>query len=420
MARVRARANLCHGSATPGWRTVAAVTSRAELAFDEQYDMARLSSFIRQNIEPILDEWETFARSLPLGEGMDVAALRDHAKDMLAVIADDLDDPQTSAEEKEKARGESDAGAGTAPTAAQEHGAGRAGSGFTVGQMVAEFRALRASVMRLWSQSQQHARAEDLADMTRFNEAIDQAIAESITRYTHEIGQSKERFLAILGHDLRSPVGAIVTSTRFMLDTAAESGDLPEGYHSLIEGVLRSARRANRLVADLLEFARVSFGDAIPVQRVSTDLGRLVTDVVAEARASYPKHEFDCATSGLLVGEWDADRLFQALINLLSNAVQHGPADSRIRVSARGDTEEVVLSVQNGGPPIPPDQVARMSQGMNPSASNHDGDRRHLGLGLYIVDKIITAHGGRMVLRSQADEGTTFFLHLPRADTKVH
>ena len=382
--------------------------------------MARLSSFLRQNSESILDEWETFARSLPQGEAMDVAALRDHAKDMLAAIANDLDRAQTPEEQTDKARGESDAGEDDVPTAAQEHGAGRAESGFTVGQMVAEFRALRASVMRLWSHTQQNAQSEDLADMTRFNEAIDQAIAESITRYTQQIGQSKERFLAILGHDLRSPVGAIVTSTRFMLDTAAESGDLPEAYRPLIEGVSRSARRINRLVADLLEFARVSFGDAIPVQRVSTDLKRLITDVVAEARASYPNHNFECATSGPLEGQWDADRLFQALINLLSNAVQHGSAALPIRVTACGDTREVVLSVQNGGAVIPPEQVARMSQGMNPGASRNDSDRRHLGLGLYIVDKITTAHGGRMLLTSDAKEGTTFTLHLPLADTKVH
>lgn len=382
--------------------------------------MARLSSFIRQNIELILDEWETFARGLPQGEAMDVAALRDHAKEMLGAIASDLDDPQTAEQQSEKARGESDAGSEEVPTAAQEHGAGRADSGFTVGQMVAEFRALRASVMRLWSQAQQNARSEDLVDMTRFNEAIDQAIAESITRYTEQIGQSKERFLAILGHDLRSPVGAIVTSTRFMLDTAAESADLPQTYLTLIEGVSRSARRMNRLVADLLEFARVSFGDAIPVQRAPTDLGKLVTDVVTEARASYPAHTFECAAPGRLLGEWDADRLFQALINLLSNAVQHGSADSPIRVSARGEANEVLLAVQNAGAAIPAEKVAQMSQGMNPGVASAEGDRRHLGLGLYIVDRIISAHGGRMSLASNAKEGTTFTLHLPRADTKVH
>ena len=92
--------------------------------------MARLSSFIRQNIEPILDEWENFARTLPQGETMDVAALRDHAKDMLGVIASDLDDSQTPQQQTDKARGESDAGAGPCPPPprSMERDAPRAGS----------------------------------------------------------------------------------------------------------------------------------------------------------------------------------------------------------------------------------------------------------------------------------------------------
>lgn len=377
--------------------------------------MVGLSMFIRQNIEPILVEWETFARRLPQGDTMDIVALRDHAKDMLAVIADDLDVPQTPAEQTDKARGESDAGEDTVPTAAQEHGAGRAESGFTVGDMVAEFRALRASVMRLWSHSQSSVGTADLADMTRFNEAIDQAIAESISQYTQDIGRSKERFLAILGHDLRSPVGAIITSTRFMLDTAEESGDLAQPYRSLIDGVSRSARRMNQLVADLLEFARVSFGDSIPVQRVSMDLGKLVHDVVAEVRASHPDRDFQSVVTGDLRGEWDSDRLFQALTNLLSNAVQHGSADSPIRVTAGVQGDEVVVSVQNRGRTIPEGQLAQLFQGMSRHPTNEERDRRHLGLGLYIVDRIVTAHGGGILVQSTDEEGTTLVLRLPRA-----
>jgi len=377
--------------------------------------MARLSAFIRDNVEAILAEWETFARSLPQGETMDMTALRDHAKDMLTVIAKDLDAPQTLEEQTGKARGEADAGEGAVPTAAQEHGAGRAESGFTVGQMVAEFRALRASVMRLWSHTQQQVGTADLIDMTRFNEAIDQAIAESITQYTQDIGESKERFLAILGHDLRSPVGAIITSTRFMLDTATESGDLGEPYLSLVGGVSRSARRMNQLVADLLEFARVSFGDAIPLQRAPMDLGTLVEDAVAEVRASYPNRIFQSTATGDLRGEWDADRLFQALTNLLSNALQHGAPDSPIHVTAGVEDDDVVVCVQNQGRPIPPDELARLFEGMNRQPSRDEHDRRHLGLGLYIVDKIVTAHGGCIQVRSGAEEGTTFAVQLPRA-----
>ncbi|HMA25487.1 MAG TPA: sensor histidine kinase, partial [Gemmatimonadaceae bacterium] len=296
--------------------------------------MRRLSTFIRQNNEAILAEWETFARSLPRGETMDIAALRDHAKAMLGVIADDLDLPQTAQEQTDKAKGESDADAEATvtSTAAQEHGAGRAESGFTVGQMVAEFRALRASVMRLWSKSREEVGDEDLRDITRFNEAVDQAIAESITRYTQDIGQSKERFLAILGHDLRNPVGAIVTSTAFMLDNARQSGDLPQPYLGLMGGVARSARRINQMVADLLEFARVSFGEAIPVERGAMDIDPLVRDVVAEVRASNPGCDIRTDVTGDLHGEWDRERLFQALTNLVSNAVQHGSAKAPILV----------------------------------------------------------------------------------------
>ena len=377
--------------------------------------MVRLSAFIRENVEPILAEWETFARSLAPGDTMDIAALRDHAKDMLAVIADDLDDPQTAEEQIGKARGESDAGEGTVLTSAQEHGAGRARSGFTVGEMIAEFRALRASVMRLWSNDREAATASDLQDMTRFNEAIDQAIAESITQYAENIGQTKERFLAILGHDLRSPVAAIVTSTRFMIETAEQQGDLGQPYRRLIDGVSRSARRMNQLVADLLEFARVRFGESIPIVRAPVDLGPLTLDVVAEVRAAYPDRKFESSVTGDLRGEWDSDRLFQALTNLVSNAVQHGSTDSPIHVTARGEEADVVLSVANSGQQIGGEQIARLFQGMNEQSPSEGRDRRHLGLGLYIVDKIVSAHGGDVKVESTDDGNTTFSLRLPRS-----
>lgn len=374
----------------------------------------RLSAFIRENVEPILAEWEAFARSLPQGREMDIAALRDHANDMLLVIADDLDAPQTSQEQAEKARGESDADAGAVATAAQEHGAGRAESGFTVGQMVAEFRALRASVMRLWSQMHEDTAVTDLEDMIRFNEAIDQAIAESILRYTGDVGDSKDRFLAILGHDLRNPVGAVITSTSFMLDNARHHEDLPQPYLSLIEGVARSGRRMHQMVADLLEFARVSFGQTIPIERVAMDIEPLVRDVVAEVRASGPGREIRTEFVGDLRGEWDRDRLFQALTNLVGNAVQHGSASAPVSVAVRAERSTVAIAVRNDGPTISSEQMARLFQGMNGAAPRDGRDRRHLGLGLYIVDKIVSAHGGAIDVQSSDEKGTTFTMRLPR------
>lgn len=367
-----------------------------------------LATFIRENTEAILAEWEAFARSLPSAEGMDIVALRDHAKEMLLAVASDLDRPQTDLAQAEKARGESDAGVGRGATAAQEHGSGRAESGFTIAHMVAEFRALRASVTRLW-----HAQAEGPGDvhddMVRFNEAIDQAIAESVGRFSQSVTQAQERFLAILSHDLRTPLGAVMTATRFMLET----GELAEPNRTLVERVASSSRRMNQMVLDLVEFTRTRFGDTIPVVRAEMDARRMAHDVVLEIGASYPGSRVQLETSGDLRGEWDGDRLSQALTNLVANAVQHGTPNTPIRVSVIGGADEIRLAVQNQGPPIPPEEREHIFHegtrgGQAPS------DRRHAGLGLYIVDRIVSAHGGTIEVQSSAVQGTTFTVTLPR------
>src|SRR4051794_10651796 len=178
----------------------------------------RLSDFIASNLESVLAEWEEFARThIPAGESMDVAGLRDHAADILKTVARDLRTPQTEAERGEKAQGDAEPRPGAADTAAETHGALRAEAGFTLGQMVSEFRALRASVTRLWRAAGAGRGASDFEDVTRFNEAIDQALAESLTRYARDLEHSKEMFLAILGHDVRTPLGSIMMSATGLL-----------------------------------------------------------------------------------------------------------------------------------------------------------------------------------------------------------
>ena len=365
-----------------------------------------IATFIRENNEPILQEWENFARGLPIAAEMDVAALRDHAKKMLSVIARDLETPQTARQADEKAKGAAVGDERQATTAASEHGADRAESGFTVEQMVAEFRALRASVVRLWTDAHGQAGRAELDELIRFNEAIDQAIAESLTRHTSELGHTKERFLAILGHDLRTPLGAILMSAQFMADT----GKRPESELKLVQTIERSARRMNEMVSDLLDFARTRFGDTIPVETDEMDVGRMLRDVISEVTASHPDSKPQLETLGSLRGEWDCERLTQAMTNLISNAVDHGADKGPIKVAARGSDREVVITVQNEGPPIPPERLSRIFQ-----AGNRDEpDRRHLGLGLYIVDRIVAAHGGTIDVESSADRGTAFTLRLPK------
>jgi signal transduction histidine kinase len=377
--------------------------------------LPRLGAFIRENTEQILSEWESFARAMPIAQSMDIAALRDHAIAMLEAIATDLETPQAVGEETAKSMGHADAPASGEDTAAQEHGAGRAVSGFSVEQMVAEFRALRASVIRLWMAQSERVCADDLDDMTRFNEAIDQSIAESIARYETKVSRSKERFIAILGHDLKNPIGSIINATEFMVEIGHEKGDLPEPYLGLVTGVGKTSRRMNQMVHDLLDFARTSFGDAIPIVRADMDAGRTIVDVQAEVSAVYPESRIETDLDGDLRGNWDSARLAQALTNLVANAAQHGEPDGIIRIAARGLPTEVVISVTNHGPAIPQAEIGHLFDAMKKSEQLRRVDDRHLGLGLYIVEKIVEAHGGSIAVQSSETTGTVFTIRLGRS-----
>src|SRR3954447_2135164 len=311
----------------------------------------RLADFIAINLEPILAEWETFARThIPAGEAMDVAGLRDHAADILKTVARDLRTPQTEEERGEKAQGDAGPRPGARDTAAQTHGALRAEAGFTLGQMVSEFRALRASVTRLWRAAAGAPNGTDFEDLTRFNEAIDQALAESVSRYARDLEHSKEMFLAILGHDLRTPLGAILMSATGLL----MSRDLGQPQQAAASRILTSGTRIKGMVNDLLDFTRTRLGAGIPLACAEVDLGEVGRQVVEEVVAYHPDRDLRFEASGPVRGSWDGARVGQALSNLVGNAVQHGSAGSPVSVALRGAADEVTVSVHNRGPVIPP------------------------------------------------------------------
>jgi len=373
--------------------------------------MPRLSLFIQEHIEKILAAWEAFARNQPGAERMDVAALRDHAQLILDFIARDLETPETDEHRDRKSRGLLDAGSDAPPTAASSHGLGRAQRGFSVESNVAEFRALRASVLDLWVKQQKEAGPTELEDMRRFSEAIDQAIAESLAQHVEEIERARDRFLAVPGHDLRTPLTAILASSRFILDADSLSA---KEQRSLVAGMERSGHRMSQLVDDLLDVALTRFGDMVPLRRERTDLGALVREVGAEVSAASPAAKIDVETNGTLVGDWDRTRLEQALTNLLSNAVEHGSPGKPIRMTASGDGDRgVAIEVTNEGRAIPHDQIKGVFGAMKGAAKDRV-DRRHLGLGLYIVDKVVEAHGGSVDVRSSDEQGTTFRITMPR------
>jgi signal transduction histidine kinase len=380
----------------------------------------RLSEFMLSHREEILSEWVAFARScLPTANGMDLAMLRDHASEMLDTIAADLNTPQTKLEQSDKSEGKSDAEPDSeAPdTAAQSHGAARAESGFTVEQMVSEYRALRATVTRLWIETAGELTRKDLDDLVRFNEAIDQALAESTSRFTQDLNLSKEMFLAMLGHDLRTPLGAIIGSAHIMVNTK----DLPEVALKRAFLILNTSQRMSALVADLLDFTRSRLGGGIPIVRADMDIAKVCRQTVEEIAALHPQRVVNFDATGELRGQWDRARITQAFSNVISNAVQHGSDKTPINVVIHGDADEVALAVQNRGAVIPANELDKI---FNPMY-RIEGDkpvapRENLGLGLYITERIVAAHGGTIGVESSEDRGTTFTIRLPtRARTAV-
>jgi signal transduction histidine kinase len=377
----------------------------------------RLQDFIRTNRERILKEWEAFASTCePAAHTMDVDALRDHASQMLTVIADDLETPQGGREQAEKAKGQAPDEAPDAATAAEVHGALRADSGFTVDQMVAEYRALRASVLRLWTSEQGELKSADIEDLTRFNEAIDQSLAESVSEFNENVENSKEMFLAILGHDLRTPVGAIYTSAQFMLDI----DELEEPHLTLVSRIADSALRTTHMVGDLLDFTRSRLGGGIPIDRAEVNLGKIVHDVIDEIMAARPERKIRFDTREQQPGEWDAARISQALSNLIGNAVEHGTPDTTVKVDLGGDEESVAVTIHNRGAVIPANQLDGIFNPMKARTSARNasalGPTGNMGLGLYIAERIVHAHGGRIDVESSEESGTTFTVHLPRRE----
>jgi signal transduction histidine kinase len=374
----------------------------------------RLSEFILSHRERILSEWVEFARSCtPSADMMTFVKLRDHAAQMLETIAADLNTYQSKSEQVDKSKGKLDARAkeGTPETPAESHGSSRAKSGFTIEQMVSEYRALRASVIRLWVEVEGEPETKDLQDVIRFNEAIDQALAEATSRYTQDLNRSNEMFLAMLSHDLRTPVGAILGSASVIKDTQGVS-DVPLKMASLI---VRSSQRMTALIDDLLDFTRSRLGQGFPIARTHIDIAEVCRQTVDEIAALHPQHVVNLEACGELQGEWDAPRLSRVLSNLISNAVQYGSSNTPINVTIHGSAAEVVIAVQNWGPLIPANELTRIFDPMH----RIEGDkpvapRNNLGLGLYIADEIVAAHGGTIAVESSEENGTTFTIRLSK------
>ena len=242
----------------------------------------RLSTFILAHQEKILGEWDDFAATmLPTAAGMSQAAIRDHAAEILRAIAKDLAQSQTPLQQAEKSRGKAPVLFDAPETAAQTHALLRARSGFDINQMAGEYRALRASVLKLWLADSTPSMA-DLQDVIRFNEAIDQSLAESIAHFSKELERSRNLLLGMLGHDMRNPLGVVILTAQHLskLDAGAA---VSKAAASLIS----SGARLRALLDDLVDFNRTNLGVGIKIARTEVNLERVFAEQLELAGVNY-------------------------------------------------------------------------------------------------------------------------------------
>jgi signal transduction histidine kinase len=385
----------------------------------------RLAEFILANIEPILTEWEAFARALLPGAKMTTIALRDDAESILRATARDMQTGQSQQQQVSKSKGHGGAGGEESvllDNASSVHGAGRVGSAFHITEVVSEYRALRASVLRLWRKSVPPLDLNDVDDLTRFNESIDQSLASAVSSYTKRLDQARHMFLAILSHDLRNPLHSI----RMAAQLASGTEDDPNSVDWL-STIETNTEAITRLIGDVIDYTLGGLGRTMPLSRGPVDLSLLCREVMQAHRITNPGRTLRFHSDGDVTGVWDAARLRQVVTNLVSNAIHHGAPDGPIDLSvtleesaSMGSGPEgstVVLSVHNEGAPIPRDLLPTIFDPLVRYATRESAARRRpgsIGLGLYIVREIVVAKGGTVEVASTAQEGTTFTVRIPR------
>jgi signal transduction histidine kinase len=373
-----------------------------------------LSRFIEEHMEEILAEWVLFARTLASeAKEMTVLQLRDHAEAILRAIAREIDSPQSNKEQYEKSHGNSP-GEGAPCSAASIHGTQRHESHFTLLQLSAEFRALRAAVLRLWLPRVDTLSAATICEMIRFNEGIDQALAESIRTFSARSDHTREIFIGILGHDLRAPLATLSASGALLARS-----DLPTAeVQNAVTRIRRSTLVMSTMVNDLIGYTRTVLGAGMPVKLAATDLGPVCRAAIEDAESTYPGSQFDLRTEGELSGMYDNVRLHQLFTNLFVNAAKHGKAGGSIRVLAEGSANGIRVDVTNQGPPIPKGAWREIFQPLvqlsDSPSEDHKDRRTSLGLGLYVAKEIAKLHAGSIEVHSTEKDGTTFTVFLPR------
>jgi signal transduction histidine kinase len=223
------------------------------------------------------------------------------------------------------------------------------------------------------------------------------------------IQEFQERFIAILGHDLRNPLAAIEMGATLLRQQFAKE----PASTRILDRLDASAGRMTRMIEQILDLTRSRLAGGLEVSPAPMDLSAMLTAVVEEVRAGHPSRTIELRCPAL-VGTWDRDRLEQVFSNLVSNAVHYGGAESPVSVEARSEGELIRVYVHNDGAPIPDELQGKLFDPFRRGTrDSRTPNTAGLGLGLYISRELVVAHGGDIDVRSSAAEGTTFCVSLP-------
>ena len=239
-----------------------------------------------------------------------------------------------------------------------------------------------------------------------------QQLAQQLLERTESLRLS-EMLMAMLGHDLRGPLSAMLMSA-MVLEKRAEN----DASRQAAKRLQSSGKRMSRMIGDLLDLTRARVAGGIAIERRTADLAALAEHALQECQASSPDRALAWHASGDCTGAWDEDRLAQVATNLIGNAVRHGDSGAPVRVSVDGtEARSVVLTVANAGV-IVPELLPHIFDPFR-SGRQASGASGGLGIGLYIVQQIVQAHGGTVTARSDAASGTEFRVTLPRGMTTL-
>lgn len=229
--------------------------------------------------------------------------------------------------------------------------------------------------------------------------------AEKSEQELRAVAEFREMFIGILGHDLRSPLGALMMNS----ETMVRRRQLDEHDAQAVARILRSGERMTRMIAQLLDLTRARLGGGFPLEPAPTDLGAICQHVVEEFEPTSMQLKVD----GDLTGTWDRDRLAEVLSNLAGNAAEHRERGTSVSVRAHAEAAEVLVEVSNQGPPIPADLLPHLFEPFRRARQREKSPNGNLGLGLYIAHQIVLAHGGTLEAHSEGGT-TTFVMRLPR------